>query len=137
MHGIVAGQRMPTQLKEPRLRGPRLQLTCLEQYNVVRTLSHCALLWTALRREKRSGTLTPRKRRIAPLLFILLSCLVVHLSTPRTQDAGIHRARYPEDFGDCDEVPSSRAARRLLATWKACGKRTWKQLNVLSRTYVL
>ena len=95
---------MPTQLKRPRLRKPRLALSVLERYKVLREAgslsTYMPVLLALSHAPAASVGQRARSRALALLLLSMLAGAQLLMSLPRQHQASTIYPRCPDDFGD-------------------------------------
>lgn len=95
---------MPTQLKRPRLRKPRLALSVLERYKVLREAgslsTYMPVLLALSHAPAASVGQRARSRALVLLLLSMLAGAQLLMSLPRQHQASTIYPRCPDDFGD-------------------------------------
>lgn len=90
---------MPTQRLVPRPREPRLHLSCLEQYKLLRTIQSTTALLRLVVGANRAGY-TGRKQMLLTLLVSAIGCMCMMVATPRMRDETARQRKGLMDFGE-------------------------------------
>ena len=90
---------MPTQRLAPRDREPRLHLSCLERYDLVRAMQQNTELLQMVARIHRPAFARKRKALMA-LLVCSVGCMTIMLAAPRIRDDTARARNTLGDFGD-------------------------------------
>ena len=94
---------MPTQLRQPRVRGPRTHLTCLQKHDLLVGIAKLVRAFIVLRRAASGPPAVVRKRRrVMRMLQLALLGARVLWTLPRSQHAAHVPAKYAENFTDVE-----------------------------------